>query len=473
MSDTLTPVSIYKGRLCRLLSMATGVVMILTLCDQANAQTSPVETIGNFPADNIGQPVSSKPLNLHSALAAAYDYNPRIRAARKEYDISQTDIRLSKTLRRPTIDATASYGYLHQDNSFTSAEDSSLSGDTSDISVNFRQPLFRGFQTRNRISGSKSTAYAVKMQQMRMEQTVLLEVVTAYMDMQRDKKLLALNLDNLEVLQSQLTANEKRYSYQDASLTDVARSKSAVASAKARIADSQASLTTSRSTLSRLTGLPSSDVVAISTVPSLPRSISDFLNESLRHNPEILGAQYSLQAAEFYIKEAKGQRLPTVDFNSSVRRGERPENFGLFSDSRVTTAATATVSLRVPIYQAGQEFGNIKRAEQIKHLREIELSQTIANTRDSVRIIWQQIQALESALEAHEEAVNAAKIAAEGTRKLYQSGLISAIDLIDTELALLAANVNSEITRRDYYVTIYNGLSIQGAIKVSEEAWNP
>jgi len=273
-----------------------------------------------------------------------------------------------------------------------------------------------------------------------------------------------LNLDNLDTLENQLKANEKRYQLKDTSLTDVARSKSAVASAYTRIADAHAGYAAARSTFLRLTGLPAENLSPLTDMPDVPQSLEVFLTKAVENNAEISSARFALKASEYAVKEAKGARLPSVDLNSSVDHGERPENFGLFSDNRVTTSASASVSVRVPIYQAGQEFGNIERAKQVSRLRAIELTQITSSVHDNSRIIWDRLQASKTALSSHEDAVKAAETAAIGTRKIYRSGLISAIDLIDTEQILLGAKIDHERAKHDLHVARYTLLSIMGGI---------
>jgi len=432
----------------------------------AAAQTSTLTTTENeFPITAISTDVSV-PLSLKAALEAANFRNPRILAARQEYAISETDVRLARSAKKPFIEANASYGYLEQKNSFKTAPGQSLSGETSDLGVSLTQPLFKGFQTRNAINRAKSTALATEVQIKAIEQQVFLEVVTAYLDTQRDLAILELNQENLEVLKEQLKANEKRYQLKDTSLTDVARTKSAVASAYTQIADASANHAASRSTFFRLTGLSADNLEPVTpSDPITPHSIEIFLTKALRNNAAIISAQYEVNASEYAVEEAKGARLPSVDLNSSVNRGQRPENFGLFSDNRTTISASAVVSVRVPIYQAGQEFENIKRTKQIRRLRNIQLTQTIADVRDTSRIIWDRLDASKQALTSHEEAVKSAEAAANGTRKIYRSGLISAIDLIDTEQILLGAKIAHENAKHDLVVTAYTLLSVMGDIK--------
>ena len=85
---------------------------------------------------------------------------------------------------------------------------------------------------------------------------------------------------------------------------------------------------------------------------------------------------------------------------------------------------------------------------------------------DTSRISWTRYNASKTSLSAYDEAVNAADIAALGTRKIYQSSLVSAIDLIDTEQVLLNARIDQENARHEYILSAYRILSIIGEINV-------
>jgi len=68
---------------------------------------------------------------------------------------------------------------------------------------------------------------------------------------------------------------------------------------------------------------------------------------------------------------------------------------------------------------------------------------------------------------AYSEAVESAELAAIGTRKIYRSGLISAIDSIDTEQVLLNSKVDLENAKHELILSAYTVLSIVGEITPS------
>ena len=450
----------------KLLKFSTALACFLSLGlfpHPAFAQSQGIpETIADLEIIDVSD---SAPLTLKMALEAAEIRNPRIQAAQQRLEISQTDIRLARSGWLPVIEANASYGYLAQDNEFTIAPESSISGTSSNFGVSLRQPLFRGNQVKNAVKSAMSNASATEAQIATERQQIFLEVATTYLEVQRDLSILRLNLESLETLKEQLKANQKRYEYKDTSLTDVARSRSAVARTQTQIATARARYSASRAVFFGLTGLQSGSLVDVSDVPNLPMSFEEAFNRAMENNPSIASVQLRLEASHYAVKQAKGQRLPSIDFNSSVNRGRRPENFGRFSDDRTTTNFSANVSVTVPIFQADQEFGNIKRAKQIKKLREIEVTQTMANLRDNVSVIWDRLRNAKIGLSFHDDAIVSAESAAEGTRAIYRSGLVSVIDLTETERLLLETKIAREQAQHEYYVIAYTLLSAMGDIR--------
>ena len=288
-------------------SMTYGLALSFLHLGVASAQVKHNGSFGVIPDlySSSSQDITSL-ITLTDALKAAYAANPRIEAARQQFSISETDVSLAESGRRLSIEANASYGYLEQDNNFTTAQSSTLSGDTSDVGISLRQPIFRGFQTRNSILRATSISSASYVEIAAIEQQVFLEVVTAYLDVQRDYNVLNLNLKNLKTLNNQLKANEKRYELKDTSLTDVARSQSAVASAQSQIANARASYASARSRFFRLTGLSSENLSPLTSEPLVPESLEALMDKAISNNASINAARHALEASEYAVKEAKG-----------------------------------------------------------------------------------------------------------------------------------------------------------------------
>ena len=107
----------------------------------------------------------------------------------------------------------------------------SSSGDTEDdgvtnprgYAINLAQPLFEGFRNLNAIRQAKSTVQAAREALRTVEQTVLLDATTAYVNVVRDQAVVRLRENDVSVLTEQLKATKDRFDVGEVTRTDVAQ----------------------------------------------------------------------------------------------------------------------------------------------------------------------------------------------------------------------------------------------------------
>ena len=98
-------------------------------------------------------------ITLDEALAAAYEYNPRIDAERARLRATDEDVARAMSGYRPTITGDADVSYRHTNTRpNTPGSDGSLNPRGYGISLT--QPIFRGFQTTNAVSQAESDVRA-------------------------------------------------------------------------------------------------------------------------------------------------------------------------------------------------------------------------------------------------------------------------------------------------------------------------
>src|SRR5581483_10351283 len=104
------------------------------------------------------------------------------------------------------------------------------------------QTLFNGFQTANRTRAAEGQVSSAREALRVIEQTILLNAATVYMDYLRDSAIVAVQDSNLRVLNETLRQTRDRFSVGEVTRTDVAQS-------EAQLAAGQFQLLTSRSNL--------------------------------------------------------------------------------------------------------------------------------------------------------------------------------------------------------------------------------
>ena len=111
------------------------------------------------------------------------------------------------------------------------------------------QPIFSGFRTYNAVNEAEANVRAEREVLRDVERSVLLQAVTAYMDVVRDQELVRLNENNVNVLSRELKAAQDRFAVGEVTRTDVAQAEARRADAVSRLDAARANLRTSRGSL--------------------------------------------------------------------------------------------------------------------------------------------------------------------------------------------------------------------------------
>ena len=111
-----------------------------------------------------------------------------------------------------------------------------------------------------------------------VEQTVLLDATTAYVNVVRDQAIVRLRENDVKVLSEQLKATKDRFDVGEVTRTDVAQAEARRAEALATLAAAQANLKTSRAAYEQIIGHPPGDLV---TPPSIRHLLPTALNDAM------------------------------------------------------------------------------------------------------------------------------------------------------------------------------------------------
>ena len=180
------------------------------------------------------------------------------------------------------------------------------------------QPIFSGFRTYNAVNAAEANVRAEREVLRDVERSVLLQAVTAYMDVVRDQELVRLNENNVNVLSRELKAAQDRFAVGEVTRTDVAQAEARRADAVSRLDAARANLRTSRGSYQRVIGHPPSGLAWPGAPESfLPHSLQDAIGVSNNEDPLVVAALFREQAAKYTIEQIRGELLPTVQLEAS------------------------------------------------------------------------------------------------------------------------------------------------------------
>ena len=400
---------------------------------------------------------------LKEALHAAYKFNPRLDAARAQQRATDEEVPRALSGYRPSIVGSADTAY-----EVTTTKPAAASSTTSETNprgygVGLKQPIFRGFRTKNAVSLAEATVRAGWEALRVAESSVLLEGVTAYLDVVRDQAILTLRENNVTVLTRDLSATQARFSAGEVTRTDVAQAQARRAGAVAALDLARANLKTSRAVFERVIGHPPSRLVEPKSSSLVPKTLAASTESAARESPNVIAALYREQAARFNIDLIRGELLPTVELEANYAR-----RFDSSPQTEESESTTVTGRLTVPFYTGGEVQARVRQAKQthVQRLQEIEQART--EVQAQVVTAWSQLQAAQAAVESDQATVAANRIALAGVREEERVGQRTLLDVLNAEQELLNSEVTLATDRRNVVVASYAVVAAIGRLNAQE-----
>jgi outer membrane protein len=400
---------------------------------------------------------------LLSALAQAYQVNPQLNSQRAI--VRQTDEGVPQALSdyRPHVRANAGVG-----NQFTSQEIAVAPGLNQkdrywtaprSIGITAEQKLFNGFQTANRTRAAESSVFAARETLRVIEQTVLLDAATVYMDVVRDVAILEVQRSNVRVLGETLRLTRGRFKLGEVTRTDVAQAEAQLAAGQSQLLRADSNLTTAKAAYRRVIGSKPGRLELGMPVDHLaPRTLAAAIDTGTAANPSVTAAMYGVDVAQLQVKISEGALYPTVTLLGNVQRGHEvgliPEQF----------SASVLIGVSVPLYQGGSEYSTIRQSKETLTQRRLELATTRDQARATVVQVWAELQAAKAQIQAAREQVRTSEVALKGVRMEARLGMRTTFDVLNAQQALVNAQYNLVTARHDRVVGSYNLLSAIGRL---------
>ncbi len=401
---------------------------------------------------------------LQEALVKAYQTNPQLNAERARQRGTDENVPQALAGYRPQIVASLSAGLqavrnLLPDNTMQSA---TLHPWT--IGVTVSQILYNGNKTANSVRVAEFQVKSGREALRNVGQGVLLDAVTAYMNVLANQALVEAQRSNVAVLREIQATTKRRLDAGDVTPTDTAQAEARLSRGLADLNAAEVALAISKATYTEVIGQPPSQLVAASTVDGFsPNALVAAKEASSHEHPAVLGAAYDVDVAQTTIKVAESSLLPTVSVQASASRAVQ-------TDQTLTTNATDQASvlgqLNVPIYDGGTAASQTRQAKELTSQSRMVLEQVRNQTRTAVTSAWVSNEGTKIALTAAESEVRAANIALQGVRREAAGGQRTTIDVLNAQQDLTNARTRLIASQRDRVIASYTLLSAVGRLDV-------
>jgi outer membrane protein len=396
---------------------------------------------------------------LNEALASAYQYNPQLDAERARLRATDEEVTRARSGFRPVIQGNAdlTYQYNRTERPFGTTENELK---PKGYSIDAVQPLFSGFRVINAVNEAEASVRAARETLRAVEQSVLLQAVTAFMDVVRDQAIVRLRENNVNVLSRELKATEDRFAVGEVTRTDVAQAQARRAGSVSALDLARANLKTSRAAYERVVGHAPGGLIEPSGYErGIPDSLPEAINIGTAENPAVVNSLYLEQAARFGVDRIRGELLPSVQLEAGY--SERFE-----SQVGVDNTESAVVSgrLTVPIYEGGEVYARVRQQKHIHISRLQEIEQARSESEEQVVAAWSQLLAARAQVQSDNSQVQANTTALTGVREEERVGQRTLLDVLNAEVELLNSQVQLVSTRRNVVVSNYAVLAAIGRL---------
>jgi outer membrane protein len=400
---------------------------------------------------------------IEAALVRAYQNNPQLNAQRAQVRSTDENVPQALSGYRPKVNVTLGTGYQYQDIQAVQRglgihNPNPLQPNSASLTVN--QTLYNGNQTANKTRAAESQVSGAREALRVLEQTVLLQAATVYMDYLRDSATLEVQRSNVRVLEQTLKQTRDRFNVGEVTRTDVAQSEAQLAAGNTQALTAESNLTTTRSNFRRIIGNEPANLAPGSPVDRfLPGTLPSAVNLSLVENPNVTASMYGIDVNYLQVKINEGALLPTVTVQAGVSTSYQ-QTLTVFRTNTASALATASI----PIFQGGAEYALIRQSKENLAQQRLNLETTRDQARASVVTAWGQLVAGKAQVSSAQAQVTASEIALNGVREEAKAGQRTTLDVLNAQQALVNARVALVTAQHDRVVASYSVLNAIGRL---------
>ena len=406
---------------------------------------------------------ASRAEDLQEVYRQAAMASPVIAQARAQLDANLAGRPLARAALLPHINAGASGGMNTAYVTGFGAQPLSTGYHSDVFSASLTESIFNGQdfiamkQAESRIrAGEAAQAFA--------EQMVALEVAQSYFSVlqaQANQRVAQQQVDLLQRIDDQTNANLKVGTGDIISVQEV---QAQLDAAGADLIAAKNAVEVAKEQLERLTHQPVEalqDITTLQATGPQPETIEPWLAAALKNQPLLQQAQETLNVSEQQVEFAKRARWPTLSLSGIGQHAA-----GTLIPPVAIDQIGASLNLSIPIYEGGSTRAGIHQAEALARANKA----NVANVQDQIKLDTQtaflNLQNSVAQFQATQQSVTSAQVSLAGTRKGYEIGSRSIIDL-------LTATTNYAAAQRNYYLALYTQLVARTQLKAAAGVLTP
>ncbi len=295
------------------------------------------------------------------------------------------------------------------------------------------------FESLNQSRAGKENHEAAKFSYQDARETVVLVVTSLYMQA-------VAGASRIEASQAQVSLAEAAHNQavdrKNAGLLpaiDVLRAQVELQSQRQRLIAYRNEYEKQKLQLARAIGLPSGQQIDLADkLPysaAEPIAYDDALAKAYETRMDYRSLEAQVRAAEYRVKAAHSQRLPTLSFNG---------NYGVQGPSPADSHGTysAAVNLDIPLYTGGKTKGETLEAQAALDQQQAQLADLRARIGFEIRSSLLDLHSAAEQVDVNRSAVDLGQQQEQQARDRFAAGVTDNLEVVQAQEALAAANEN-------------------------------
>lgn len=414
-----------------------------------------------------GLAASAWGMDLRQAYEAALENDASIRASRAAAEAGRERLPQARSQLLPNVSFNAGRNY----NDLTSQGRNVLGQPTTSQTqywsgsqvLSVRQPLYRPYlaaQLKQAEAQVQDTDATLE----RDEQSLVVRVGESYFDALLAREQVALVLAQKATYTTQLDAARKGFAAGSGTRTDVDDAQARLDLTVAQELEARQNESYTRHRLETLTGQSVESLAGVDAgrfVPQepVPASVQEWIARAEEHSPELQSLQAQLEAARQEIEKAKAGHRPTLD---AVAQWARTNSDTVTSVNSRYDNKTLGLQLSIPLYSGGYVSSTVRQAVATQ----TRVQEMLEATRRDLGVrVYREFRGVTEGvlrIRALEQAVRSAEQAVLSSRKSYEAGSRTSLDVLNAEQQRIAALRDLAQARYVYLVSRLRLQSLAG-----------
>ncbi|MCE7796309.1 TolC family protein [Sphingobium sufflavum] len=334
-------------------------------------------------------------------------------------------------------------------------------GFSSTAELIFSQNIF-SFGRRSAAEGAALAEIELGRDQLRlMEAQTMLDVISVYAAVIRDREILAIANENLALLTRQYDSSGKRFGVHEITATDLQQVQTRVEFGRAQVLSAKGQLGASESRFLMLVGALPGALADPSLKLTDVASLEDAYVQVDINSPLVHAAQAREKISRAQIASARAQSGPEVSVQGSGAYGTVTP----YQNSLRAAELRSAVVLTMPLIDSGARRAQIERARQTNDADWRLADMALREARQAAASAWDGYQAARQSLDHYRAAADAAEKAYNGAVVQEKAGARTTLDVLDLARDLLTVRTSHVSAKANEYVARASLVSAMGGLE--------